>query len=58
MLSKILLMGALSGEPTQMYTRADNRKLKTAAIMTGFIVAANLIMYSPIIYANLKNTED
>lgn len=58
MLAKVLLMGALSGEPTQMYTKVDTRKLKNAAIATTFIIAANLLIYSPLIFSNFKQTEE
>jgi hypothetical protein len=35
----------------------DNPKIKNTAIALGVVVAANLLVYSPIIMANIKQEE-
>ena len=51
MFKTILLSTMISGNEIQP---RDNPKIKNAAIASTVIVVANLLMYSPIIIANLN----
>ena len=54
---KVLALSALLA-PGPVEGRArDNPKVKNFAISVGVILAANLIMYSPLIMANLQSEE-
>lgn len=43
-------------ERNEIYTKQTEPK-KMAMAMTAFVVVANLVIYSPLIYANLKQNE-
>lgn len=52
---KTLMLGTLlSGEGVRP---KDNPKIKNTAIAIGVVVVANLLVYSPIIMANMKQEE-
>jgi len=52
---KAMMLGALlSGGGIRP---RDNPKIKNTAIALGVVVAANLLVYSPIIMANIKQEE-
>jgi len=54
MLKTLILSSVLSGEPS-LAPQKDHRKLKNFAVSAAFIVAANLIVYYPLIKANMPN---
>lgn len=51
MIKAIILGSLLSGGGVRP---KDNPKIKNTAIAVGVLVAANLLVYSPIIVANMK----
>jgi len=53
---KTLMLASVLAKPPVEEIRPDNaKKIKTVAISATFIVVANLLVYSPIIAANMNN---
>jgi hypothetical protein len=55
-LKAMMLSAMIAGEP-EMASPKSHKKLKNLAISTAVIVVANLLVYSPIIMANLSKEE-